>query len=169
MESLRFRFLGFRSGSPPTFTVPSGKPPFETSLTIDVSVTTPEGSYQLSVDSSGAGKSHATKIALNIQKSKQTSTLSLFKPDQQGDSCYRSRSIGTSKTSIHYLDSQRTQTVRLLLGLCQHRQAERSHTLSSQPEQGHGLLLQAGTATKTTWARQVTPYRLAWKRTHSTR
>jgi hypothetical protein len=77
---------GLPSGATPSFVVPSGKPPFTTTLTIDVSVPTPEGSYQPSVDASGAGKSHSSKLTLNIEKKpKQASTLSISQPNQQGD------------------------------------------------------------------------------------
>ena len=77
---------GLPTGATPTFTVPSGKPSFTTALTIDVSVSTPEGSYQPSVDASGAGKSHSAKIELSIEKKpKQASTLSISQPNQQGD------------------------------------------------------------------------------------
>lgn len=66
---------GLPSGASPAFTVPSGKPPFSSTLTITASPNTPEGSYTPSIDATGRDRIHTGKISLIIEKTKKQSSL----------------------------------------------------------------------------------------------
>jgi len=59
---------GLPTGVSATFTVPSGKPPLVSTLTITVSASAPEGSYSLSIEAVGDVKIHSTRITLNVER-----------------------------------------------------------------------------------------------------
>jgi uncharacterized cupredoxin-like copper-binding protein len=59
---------GLPTGVTAAFTVPSGKPPFVSTLTLTVSVSAPEGSYSLSLGASGDVKIHSAQITLNVER-----------------------------------------------------------------------------------------------------
>jgi hypothetical protein len=67
-QPVTFTASGLPSGANPTFTVPSGKPPFTSELTIDVSSSTPVGNYTLAIDASGGGKTHSLTVSLTVEK-----------------------------------------------------------------------------------------------------
>jgi hypothetical protein len=71
---------GLPSGTSFLFSVPSGRPPLISTLTITVSDSTPEGSYSVSIDAAGEAKIHSTRITLNVER-KPTLLEQLFGKD----------------------------------------------------------------------------------------
>jgi hypothetical protein len=71
---------GLPSGTSFLFSVPSGRPPLVSTLTITVSDSTPEGSYSVSIDAAGEAKIHSTRITLNVER-KPTLLEQLFGKD----------------------------------------------------------------------------------------
>jgi len=59
---------GLPTGVTAAFTVPSGKSPFVSTLTLTVSVSAPEGSYSLSLGATGDVKIHSAQITLNVER-----------------------------------------------------------------------------------------------------
>jgi len=59
---------GLPTGVTAAFTVPSGKPPFVSTLTLTVSGSAPEGSYSLSLGATGDVKIHSAQITLNVER-----------------------------------------------------------------------------------------------------
>lgn len=65
---------GLPTGTTPNFGPASGKPAFTSTLNIDTTDSTPAGSYTITVDASGGGKTHSTTVTLIIKDKSTTST-----------------------------------------------------------------------------------------------
>ncbi|MGC8961065.1 MAG: hypothetical protein ACP5K1_01295, partial [Candidatus Bathyarchaeia archaeon] len=74
-EPVSLTVSGIPSGVDSKFTVPSGVPPFTTTLNLNIPLSTPEGPYTLTVEGAGGGKSHSIKVTLNIEKKPFTLSL----------------------------------------------------------------------------------------------
>lgn len=70
---------GLPTGASAVFTVPSGRPPLISTLTITVPDSVQEGGYSLSVDAAGDVKIHSMRIMLNVER-KPTLLEQLFGP-----------------------------------------------------------------------------------------
>jgi hypothetical protein len=64
---------GLPSGFSPGFAPASGKPPFTATLTIKTTSTTPTGSFKVTTDASGGGKSHSAIVTLALIEKAGTS------------------------------------------------------------------------------------------------
>jgi hypothetical protein len=74
-QPVTLQTLGLPSDAIPSFSPASGKAPFSTTLTIDATNSTPPGTYTITVDASGGGKSHSATISLTIkEKSGETTS-----------------------------------------------------------------------------------------------
>jgi len=62
---------GLPTGATPNFGPTSGKPPFTATLNIDTTKSTLAGSYTVTVDASGGGKSHSATASLTIKEAQQ--------------------------------------------------------------------------------------------------
>ena len=62
---------GLPTGATPNFGPTSGKPPFTATLNIDTTKSTLAGSYTVTVDASGGGKSHSATASLTIEEVQQ--------------------------------------------------------------------------------------------------
>jgi len=65
---------GLPTGVTPNFGPASGNPAFTSTLNIDTTDSTPAGSYTVTVDASGGGKTHSATAALTIKEKSTTST-----------------------------------------------------------------------------------------------
>ena len=74
-EPVSLTVSGLPGGVDSRFTVPSGVPPFTSTLNLNVPLSTPEGAYTLTVEGSGGGRSHSIKVTLNVEKKPFTISL----------------------------------------------------------------------------------------------
>jgi hypothetical protein len=65
---------GLPTGTTPNFGPASGKPTFTSTLNIDTTDSTPAGSYTITVDASGGGKTHSSTVTLIIKEKSGEST-----------------------------------------------------------------------------------------------
>ena len=66
---------GVPSGVTAKFTVPSGVPPYTSTLNLNVALSTHEGPYTLTVQGEGGEKIHSIKVTLNVEKKPFTLTV----------------------------------------------------------------------------------------------
>ncbi len=72
---------GLPTGASAVFTVPSGKPPMISTMTISVSSSTPEGSYSVAIDASGDVKINSIRVFLTVER-KPTIIEQILGPDR---------------------------------------------------------------------------------------
>jgi hypothetical protein len=67
-KSVTLTVTGLPSGATALFSMPSGKLPLGSALTVSVSSSAPEGSYLLVIESSGDTKIRSAKVTLNVER-----------------------------------------------------------------------------------------------------
>lgn len=66
---------GVPRGVTSKFTVPSSVPPFTSTLNLNIPLSTPEGSYTLTIQGEGGEKTHSIKVTVNVKKKHFTLTV----------------------------------------------------------------------------------------------
>jgi hypothetical protein len=73
-QAVSLTATGLPSGATPQFSQASGKPSFTSILTIGTTDSTPPGTYTVTIDASGGGKTHSTSVTLTIKEKPQPTT-----------------------------------------------------------------------------------------------
>jgi len=94
-EQVTLTASGLPTGATPNFGPTSGTPTFTTTLNIDTTESTPAGSYNVTVDASGGGKSHSATASLIIKEKSDEST-----PEEETDQGEDSSTDGLSTSDI---------------------------------------------------------------------
>lgn len=76
---------GLPVGASSMFTVPSGKPPFTSTLIVETASETPKGVYSLTIDATGGDKTHSATVTLIVEeKPRQKSSLTISAASKGG-------------------------------------------------------------------------------------
>jgi len=75
-QEVTLKVSGLPDGVTSKFSTSSGKPPYSSILTVEVSLSAKEGGYPLTIDAEGGGLSHTAKVNLQVEKKPFSITIS---------------------------------------------------------------------------------------------